>query len=128
MDVKQNKFIEIVEQFLNELYKKFPNSNEIKNIKFQFSLTKSTFDWIDIFMITAEPKGFLIMEKNYKFIEECKNIFGNIDIKYYYDLCDTPSRDVIWSYLQTLYIIGCSYKNCQPKFIELVENITNNIN
>jgi hypothetical protein len=122
---KMKKFNELTESFLTELSKQFPDSSELKTLKLKFKLSRNTINWIKIFMDAMRPHGKLIMEKDEQFLEY--PLSNQLNIKPYYNKCTADNKNVIWAYLQTLYMLGCSYENFTPEFMEIIEQVSNKL-
>jgi len=123
-DIKLKQFNDTLGQFFIEIKKKFPDSKELKDFHNQFIMCKTyNLKCIEIFMESMKPFGKSIMEKDNRFIFD-SDFSKQLNLELYYNNCNKNDKNTIWSYLQTLYLLGCSYENYTPEFLSTINNIS----
>jgi hypothetical protein len=121
-------FNDMMEQFLNELVLTFPEEKAMKKYSVQFELARvaSPRTTMDVFMQGISPYTSMIMAKDEKFfrdhladipILEEMNMAAcwNDD-----DLSDS-TKDAMWQYLQTLYILGTTINMFNDETLSMIE-------
>lgn len=118
------KFNEILEQFFQQMKSRFPNSKEIEDYYNYFLMSKGLTNWVDLFMDAVGDHETEILNKDPQGLENME-LAKQLNLVYYYNECSETDRDIIWQYLQTLYLLGHSYKNYNSNFMKMVESIAN---
>ena len=80
-------------------------------------------NWVDLFMENMKPYGKHILERDETFIVN-SNFSKKLNLKFYYNQCTKSNQYIIWTYLQSLFFIGCSYQGYTPDFMSTVERIS----
>lgn len=118
------QFNNLVGQFIDQLMKQFPTDVNLHKLKFSFGISKTDIYWLNLFMDTMRDYEKLIMERNVQFLDH--KISDQFDLKDYYNRCNEASKNVIWEFLQVLYVTGHSYENYTPDFMKAVEGVAGN--
>ena len=119
-------FNDMMSQFLVELHKTFPEEKSIKKMLTSFDLIKSTSPrlLVDGFMKSVTPYADKISGKDEKFIlKDSKNIdfLNEIDMKKLWKHMQESTKDAVWQYLQTLYILGTTIQSVPEDTLNAIE-------
>ena len=109
----EEKWNEVFLQFLDELNTLFP-SCPAKKFKTQFNLSRLIKNTppIVIFLDGVQEHGKEIMDSNEKYFFENKIWFvDHLELRKYYSLASKENREIIWKYIQTLYLLSDGYSN-----------------
>ena len=103
-------FNEMMGQFLMELHKTFPEEKGLKKCMSAFDLMKETNPKlvVDGFMVGVTPYADKISAKDDTFfLEESKNLdfMKGVNLKDHWDSCSENTKNAIWQYVQTLYML-----------------------
>ena len=118
------QFNTLVKQFIEQLVSQFPTDINLHKIRFSFEMSKTDVYWLNLFMDTMRDYEKLIMERDILFLDH--KISDQFDLKPYYEKCNEASKNVIWEFLQILYVTGHSYENYSPDFMHAVESVAGN--
>lgn len=124
-----NAFNEMMEQFLVELHKTLPEEKGIKTFMNSFQLLKDTNPrmCVDMYMKAVSPYADKISQKDETFfLNEIEKIdyLAELNIKHYWnDKLSQGTRDAIWQYLQTLYMLGTTISAIPQETLSMIENI-----
>ena len=118
---------EMFDNFLNELIETFPEEPAMKKYKTSFELLRKTNPrkCIDAYMTSITPIQQHIMSKDEDFfMKESVEFLKEINIKKHWtsDLSEN-TKDAIWQYLQTLYILGTTITMIPPEALDMIENV-----
>tara|TARA_B110000495_G_scaffold180222_1_gene174156 strand:+ start:264 stop:734 length:471 start_codon:yes stop_codon:yes gene_type:complete len=113
-------------QFLVELHKTFPEEKSIKKMLTSFDLIKTTSPrlLVDSFMKSVSPYAESISSKDEIFI-----LVHSSDIEFLAELniinlwkrMGQGTKDAIWQYLQTLYILGTTIQSVPEDTLTAIE-------
>lgn len=111
------KFNETLIQFLDEIHRIFPCSKAYKYSNLtKISLTFDKTKCIELFMNTAvEHEEQIMKNDNEYFLNDDIEFVKHLEFNKYYKKADKYTKDIMWKYIQTLYILGCAYINRSPK-------------
>lgn len=114
-------FNTILLQFLEQLSKLFPKSNaKTYHNTLAFALAVNKTMWIKYFMDNAEIHGKEIMSKNEMyFLNTDFEFIDKLDLKNCYISSDTETKEIMWQYIQSLFLLACSYYS--PEFTSKAE-------
>lgn len=118
---------EMMEQFLSELEKTFPEEKAVKKYKNSFELLKKSNPrkCVDAYMAGVSKYQEKIMSKDESFfLENTDSLISEMNIKKHW----TPelsekTKDAIWQYLQTLYILGTTITMIPPDALCMIEDV-----
>lgn len=122
-------FNDMMTQFLVELHKTFPQEKGIKKFMAQFDLLKVTNPKmaVDGFMSGISPYSDKISQKDESFmLEDLENIeyLSELNFKDHWNASlSTNTKDAIWQYIQTLYMLGTTITAIPSETLAMIENI-----
>jgi hypothetical protein len=118
---------EMLDNFLNELIETFPEETAMKKYKTSFELLRKTNPrkCIDTFMTSITPFQEHIMNKNEEFFMKDSNDFlKDLNIKKHWTTeLSSNTKDAIWQYLQTLYILGTTITMIPAEALNMIESV-----
>ena len=121
---------EMMESFLGELEKTLPNEPGIKKYKVSYELVRKANPrkCVESYMAACSQFNNEIMQKDEKFfVEHGENIgfLKDLNIKKHWEDPDLTqgTRDAIWQYIQTLYILGTTITSFPPEALGMIENV-----
>jgi hypothetical protein len=121
-------FNTLMRNFITELNETFPEFKELA----VFAMGYDAFVSLDpskpleTFMETMEPHSSLIMGRDVSLFEqEGLALGGAIDLKQMWHSQDLSeaTRDAIWQYLTTLYVLGSTIKSMSPEVLGTIESV-----
>jgi hypothetical protein len=121
-------FNDMMGQFLTELHKTLPQDKSIKKFITSFELLKQTNPrkCVDAFVRGITPHADKISQRDESFINDLENIefLKDLNIKEYWNgtLSDN-TKNAIWQYLQTLYMLGTTITVIPQETMSMIENI-----
>lgn len=123
-------FNEMMGQFLIELHTTFPEEKGVKTFMNKFELLRKTNPrkCVDKYMSGIAPYVEKISNKDESFfLEEANNLdfLKDLNIQKHWSSPDiTPNtKNAIWQYLQTLYMLGTTITAIPPETLSMIENI-----
>ena len=120
-------FITMMEQFLNELVKTFPEEKSLKKYATAFDLVKGANPRkvVTMYMDEVRPYQDKIMSKDESFFLTAEiDFLKNLNVKKWWtpDLSD-GTRDAVWQYLQTLTVLGTTITSIPADTLKQIESI-----
>ena len=113
-------FNDMLEQFISELEKTFPEEKAFKKYHTSFDIMRAANPrkCVDAFMKGAGKYSSQIMQKDESFFSE----FTELPLDKYWtsDISD-GTRNAIWQYLQTLNILGMTITTIPADMLSMVE-------
>ena len=122
-------FTDMMSQFLVELHKVFPQEKGIKKFMAQLELAKTANPRlvVDGFMKGITPYADKISNKDESFLlNEVDNIeyLKDLNLKdNWNDSLSSNTKDAIWQYLQTLYMLGTTITAIPAETLSMIEGI-----
>jgi hypothetical protein len=122
-------FNDMMTQFLVELHKTFPQEKGIKKFMTQFEVLKEANPRmaVDTFMGGITPYADKISQKDESFIlKDLEKIeyLSELNFKENWNASlSTGTKDAIWQYLQTLYMLGTTITAIPADTLSMIENI-----
>jgi len=121
-------FNEMMGQFLVELHKTFPEEKGLKKCLSAFDLMKEANPRlvVDGFMNGVTPYADQISSKDDSFfIKESKNLdfMKGVNLEKHWDGCSDNTKDAIWQYVQTLYMLGTTIKSIPEETLSMIESV-----
>jgi hypothetical protein len=122
-------FTDMMSQFLVELHKVFPQEKGIKKFMAQLELAKTANPRlvVDGFMKGITPYADKISNKDESFLlNEVDNIeyLKDLNLKENWnDSLSSNTKDAIWQYLQTLYMLGTTITAIPAETLSMIEGI-----
>lgn len=120
-------FNDMMTQFLTELYKT-TEDNSIKKFILSFELLKQSNPrkCVDGFMKGIQPYADKMSQRDDSFFDDIQNIEFLKDLniaKYWNDKLSTNTKNAIWQYLQTLYMLGTTITAIPQETLSMIESI-----
>ena len=119
-------FNDMMEQFINELTQTFPEEKGIKKYHASFDLLRKTNPrkCIESFMMAIGPYVTKITSKDDSFLLDDIDFLNEINIKKHW----TPelsqnTKDAVWQYLQTLYMLGTTIMAIPGDTLNMIEKM-----
>ena len=112
------KFNEILHEFLDKIVNQFPDSVKLKNYRKAFMLLKMTMSKVpvNLFMASVVKYKSEIKNRDEKFFLTNETIQSKVNIvhsfsedtglSHYWNTLSIKTKEAIWEYIQTLYILG----------------------
>jgi hypothetical protein len=115
-------------QFLAELHMSFPEEKSIKKYMTAFELLRSANGRlvVDGFMAAIAPHMDKISAKDENFfIENAETIdfLKDINLKNIWPIASDNTREAIWQYIQTLYMLGTTITSIPPETLSMIESV-----
>lgn len=117
-------------QFLNELQTTFPEEKSVKKYQTSFDLLRKSNPrkCVEGFMSEISPVQDKIMSKDESFFLDDKSakseLIRDLNIsKYWTSELSDNTKDAIWQYLQTLYILGTTITMIPQETLNSIESI-----
>lgn len=121
-------FNDMMEQFLGELVMTFPEEKAMKRYQVKFDLARSATPrlTLDLYMQTISPYATMVMGKDENFFKSHTQeipILEEMNIKNCWtDELSDSTKDAIWQYIQTLYILGTTITMFPPEMLSTIES------
>ena len=122
-------FNDMMGQFLVELHKTFPDEKGIKKFMTSFDLLKSTNPrkCVEAYMGGVGAYAQKITQKDESFfLEDIKGIEFLQDLnieEYWNDKMSEGTKNAVWQYLQTLYMLGTTITAIPQETLSVIENV-----
>jgi len=117
-------FNDMLEQFIDELRQTFPGESGIKKYQASFEIFRKSNPrkCVETFMNAISPYANEITSKNEAFFERDLDFLKDLSIKSNWtpDLSQT-TKDAIWQYLQTLYMLGTTIVAIPADTLNMIE-------
>jgi len=109
-----NQFNTLAETFLSRMEETFPSESKIKIYRQQFNIVQSMNSRkpVEMFMDNMYPFGEKILSrdenffKKDEFVNAAESISGKIGLIKHWDSITDQTKNSIWEYIQSLYILG----------------------
>jgi ornithine carbamoyltransferase len=117
-------FNEMMGQFLDELVSTFPEEEAFKTAQ-AAPRTRATFD---DFMKKIGPHASHLMAKSPDFFSEQNEFVKGLNLHVVWGSPDATSvtKDAIWQYIQTMYILGNTISMFPPETLSMIEAAAEN--
>lgn len=117
----------MMDQFLDELVKTFPEETGLKKYQSTFDIMKKANPrkCVEVFMNSAREFQSQIMAKDEKFfLESSVEFLDALNIKKWWnDSLSDNTKSAIWQYLQTLMILGTTITSIDAETLGAIEGI-----
>ena len=121
-------FNTLMRNFINELNDTFPEFEELKVFAAGYdalvALTPRTP--LETFMETMSPHANLIMNRDPALFEHDDLSLGgavNLKAMWHSDDLSQGTRDAIWQYMTTLYVLGSTIQSMPPEILGTIETV-----
>lgn len=119
-------FNSVMDEFISDLKETFPEEKKIKVYYNSFLTLKKANPRkvMDIFMAQATPKAALITSRDDKLFTENEDIIPDVQLsRLWNEDLDQDSKDAIWQYLNTLYVLGTTIGNIPNGLLSAIEGV-----
>jgi len=121
-------FNDMMGQFLMELHKTFPEEKGLKKYIAAFELIRDTNPKkiVNKFMTNITPHVDKISSRDESlFLEDSSELefMQSINIKECWPKASDGTKDAIWQYLQTLYMLGTTITSIPAETLSMIENV-----
>lgn len=121
-------FNDMMGQFLAELHKTFPKEGSIKKFMTSFELLRETNPrkCVDAYMNGIGPYSGKVSNKDDTFITEDLStieFLGDLKIASLWSTTSAKTKNAIWQYLQTLYMLGTAISAVPPETLGMIEKL-----
>jgi predicted ATPase len=121
-------FNDMMGQFIAELHKGFPKESGIKKFMTSFELLRDTNPrkCVEVFMAGVGVYAGKISNKDETFItEDVSNVefIKDLNIQALWSGASAKTKDAIWQYLQTLYMLGTAINAVPESTLSMIENM-----
>ena len=121
-------FNDMMGQFLMELHKTFPEEKGLKKYIAAFELIRDTNPKkiVNKFMTNITPHVDKISSRDESlFLEDSSELefMQAINIKECWPKASDGTKDAIWQYLQTLYMLGTTITSIPAETLSMIENV-----
>lgn len=118
---------DMMEQFITELEQTFPEEKAIKKYKSSFELLRKSNPrkCIDAYMSGVGKYQEKVMNKDESFfLENDDSIIKELNLnKHWTDKLSSKTKDAIWQYLQTLFVLGTTITMIPPDALGMIEDV-----
>lgn len=119
-------FLSVLDEFIQELVETFPEEKKIKVYQNAYQTMKKANPRkvLESFMDAAMPLSEYITNKDEKILELNNELLNELNIKKWW----TPelsknTKDAIWQYLNTLYILGTTINSIPQNLLSSIEQM-----
>lgn len=128
MSTTLSSFNELMQQFLDELEVAFPDDPKLKKHQSNFSLLRkaNARKPLNSFMEAVSPYSSKIMAKDESYFLEHADeneFIRELDIKTKWATCSENTKNAIWQYMQTLFIIGTTINSLPNEALTMIEDV-----
>ena len=120
-------FVQMMEDFLTELSKLFPEEKGITKLMTQFDLLKSTNPrkCVETYMNGIAPYVTLITSKDDTLFQELEKseYLKDLKLSKNWSSISEHSKGCVWQYLSTLYMLGTTIVSIPSETLAAIENI-----
>lgn len=115
-----NAFLDMYGQFLNELAQTFPDDPIVKNVQAE-PRTKAVFDE---FVKAVLPVQNKLMSKDDSFFDPSNNFVSKLNLHVIWKSPEATenTKNAIWQYLQTMYVLGNTINMFPPETLSMIES------
>lgn len=119
-------FNDMMQQFLEELVQTFPEEPAMKKYRNAFEMLRSANSraCMENFMQNVAPYSKQIMSKDASFFLKNPDVFKDFNLaSIWTDELSDNTKNAIWQYLQTLYILGNTIMALPENTLSMIETI-----
>jgi hypothetical protein len=122
-------FNDMMQQFLDELVLTFPEEKSFVKYQASFSMIRKARPRavLESFMKSIGPVASQLMEKNESFFKENSDsvpLLSELNIaKIWGDDLSSSTKEAIWKYLQTLYILASTISALPAETLSMIESV-----
>ena len=117
-------FTTVMDEFLTEFKEVFPDEKKIKVYYNSFVTLKKTNGRkvLDLFMSKASTLGDKITKRDESIFDE-DDMFPDLNLSELWKTTDNDTKDAIWQYLNTLYVLGSTISALPSELIQTIESV-----
>jgi hypothetical protein len=128
MSTTVDAFNEMLQQFIDELVLTFPNVNNFKKYQTALKVVRKSTPKVPLkeFYDSVKPYSDKIMKKDETFfLEDAQDIefINDLNIQSVWGESSNNTKDAIWQYLQTLYILATTISALPQETLSAIEDI-----
>ena len=120
-------FIGVMEEFLGELKNQFPQEKKIKVYYNTFKTMKkvNSRKILETFMNAVNKHADKIVNRDEEyFLNSDDDFLKELNVKQWWtDSLSANTKDAIWQYMNTLYVLGTTISNIPPEMLKSIEGI-----
>jgi len=123
-------FNDMLEQFVQELIQTFPEEKCLKKYAVKIDMLRQSDPkkCVTKFMNKIKPYADSIMKKDPAFFMECSDadipkFVEELNLRTNWESSSQNTKDAIWQYLQTLYMLGTTITSIPPETMDMIEAI-----
>jgi len=119
-------FNDMMDSFIVELMRTFPEEKGIKKYHASFDILRKTNPrkCVESFMTAIAPYSQNINAKDDSFLSQDVDFLNDINIKKYWTPDLSPgTKDAIWQYIQTLYMLGTTITAIPGDTLSMIEKM-----
>lgn len=120
-------FNELLKNFLSELRASFPEQSGLTMCLAGFDVLAATQpeEPMKLFMDAMRPHETLLKERNSALFQQSIELAGNVDMSEIWNQADVTdaTREAIWSYIQTLFLLGSTIQSLPPDILNSIEKV-----
>jgi hypothetical protein len=119
-------FNDMMEQFLEELVQTFPEEPAMKKYRNAFEILRKSNarSCMENFMMNISPYSKQVMAKDASFFMNNPEVFKDFKLATIWtDDLSENTKNAIWQYLQTLYILGNTISALPENTLNMIEKI-----
>ena len=123
-------FNDMMQQFIDELVHTFPEEKGIKKYAATFDIMRKSNarKCVDSFMTAIAPYANRITAKDETFFNENIEFLNDLNVKKYWnDNLSQNTKEAIWQYLQTLYMLGMTITSIPDDALKMIESVAGNM-
>ena len=119
-----NAFNSLFKRFLEDLAGTFPEAPALTTMvnSFDALVAINARKPMDMFVSALAPHSDMVMTKNPKLFDQPLDIGIDISTMWKTDISD-GSRDAIWQYIHTLFLLGTTCLHVPPELLNTIESV-----
>lgn len=115
----------LMQQFIDELARVFPQESKLQFYSQQFPLLceANPRKPMELFVATYTPHFPKIQARDPSVFQEVPKFFNEIDILTLWGKCNEATREAIWKYLQHLSFMATTVSLIPPEMLSAIESV-----
>lgn len=120
-----NAFNSLMQQFIDELSKVFPEEKQLSMYATQFPLlcAANAKKPMEFFTSTYGPHTQKIIARDETLFQDVPMLFEAINVRDLWARATDATKDAIWKYLQNLNFLGTTLGMIPPDMMTMIENV-----
>lgn len=123
-------FNDMMQQFIEELSQTFPEEKGIKKYAASFDIMRKSNPrkCVETYMSAISPYTNRITAKDETFFQEDITFLKELNIeKHWTSALSSNTKEAIWQYLQTLYMLGTTITAIPADALNMIESVASNM-